>query len=56
MVTIQCDKCQHGQTEPEGAHNDAFYRAGWALNKGRKYEHLCNGCLPGKYKKVFKKH
>jgi len=44
ITTITCDKCKTSQAEPSDISNDEFFKAGWALNKGRKYMHLCKNC------------
>lgn len=54
-VKIICDKCGKSQVSTEENYNDDFYKNRWALNKGRKYMHLCFNCLPSKYKKTFAK-
>lgn len=53
MTTITCDKCGDCQHAPSGCYNEVFAYAKWALNKGRKYEHLCFSCLPAKTRKYF---
>ncbi len=45
FVKITCDKCGFKQTELLPESNDKFFAAGWGLNKGRKYTHLCGKCL-----------
>jgi hypothetical protein len=47
-TTIQCDKCKRESIAPTKSYNEWFYDEGWALNKGRKYKHLCRQCLPKK--------
>lgn len=53
-TTITCDKCGSSESANEDSYNDVFYNSGWALNRGRKYTHLCFSCLPAKYKKAMK--
>lgn len=48
QVTIECDKCHTKCTVSEKNYNSVFWDLGWVLNKGRKYNHLCFGCLPKK--------
>lgn len=48
LTTIECDKCKCSQSAPNDSYNEVFFRFGWALNKGRKYMHLCYSCLPKK--------
>lgn len=52
-TTIQCDKCKIEQHAPNGCYNEVFYTLGWALKRGRKYEHLCYNCLPSRSKKAM---
>lgn len=51
-TTIKCDKCQKESIASKENYNDVFWREGWALNRGRKYEHLCYDCLPKKQQKA----
>jgi hypothetical protein len=44
-ATITCDKCGATSTALKENYNDRFFDEGWALHKGRKYEHLCRKCL-----------
>ena len=60
-TTITCDKCKTESSAPNELYNQWFWDEGWALNKGRKYKHLCRSCLPKKsrdamdwYKENFK--
>lgn len=53
ITTIKCDKCMKESKASENNYNDVFYAEKWALNRGRKYEHLCFDCLPPKTKKTF---
>lgn len=58
-TVIKCDKCGVESIALTSNYNDVFYKEGWALNKGRKYEHLCFNCLPKKKQKImlkFKQH
>jgi hypothetical protein len=55
IVTIKCDKCGKTKTATKDTYNDVFYKEKWALNKGRKYMHLCFDCLPKKKQKTFGK-
>jgi hypothetical protein len=52
LTTIHCDKCFKSSSAPQDSYNDKFWDEGWALNRGRKYEHLCFDCLPPKSKKA----
>lgn len=52
FTTITCDKCGRHKTAKNNSYNEVFYADGWWLNKGRKYEHLCNNCLPDKSRKA----
>ncbi|OJV51632.1 MAG: hypothetical protein BGO31_00060 [Bacteroidetes bacterium 43-16] len=52
-TTIKCDKCQKESVAPNDSYNEKFWREGWSLNKGRKYEHLCYNCLPKKQQKAI---
>ena len=53
ITTIKCDKCGKESIAKESNYNDVFWREGWALNRGRKYEHLCYDCLPKKKQKAM---
>jgi hypothetical protein len=53
IVIIICDKCKDTSTASASTYNDLFYDEGWALNRGRKYEHLCYSCLPSKSRKAI---
>jgi len=53
ITTIECDKCKRKSSSPTSSYNDVFWSEGWALNKGRLYEHLCNACLPPKSRKAM---
>lgn len=55
ITTIKCDKCLRESTALEASYNDVFWDEGWALNKGRKYMHLCNSCLPKKSMEAMKR-
>jgi hypothetical protein len=46
IVTIECDKCHKQVSGTEETYNKAAWDAGFALNRGRKYMHLCYDCLP----------
>lgn len=52
-TTITCDKCKTTSSVPNDCYNDWFYSEGWALNRGRKYMHLCRACLPAKTRKAM---
>ena len=52
-TTIKCDKCEKESIASKENYNDVFWREGWALNRGRKYEHLCYDCLPPKQQKAI---
>ena len=39
----------------ENEYNKVFWNEGWALNKGRVYEHLCYDCLPKKKRNFIDK-
>lgn len=52
-TTITCDKCKRTATAPNSCYNDIFFSDGWALHRGRKYEHLCNSCLTPKARKAM---
>jgi hypothetical protein len=52
-TTITCDKCGRSSTAPNDLYNEWFYEEGWALHRGRKYEHLCNRCLSPKARKAM---
>lgn len=56
IATIKCDKCGHSSKASDVAYNDVFWKEGWALNMGRKYEHLCYNCLPKKKQKVMDRY
>jgi len=45
-VEIICDKCGYSKTASKSDYNKVFWNAGFVLNGGRKYEHLCFNCLP----------
>lgn len=48
-VYICCDKCDRVQVEPEGQHNQAFYKDFWVMNpRAKKYTHRCRYCLTAK--------
>ena len=53
ITTITCDKCQKQQDAPSESYNDSFYADGWALNKGRKYMHLCYNCLSARSRRAM---
>jgi hypothetical protein len=53
VTTITCDKCGRYSIAPKSMYNKIFFEEGWALNRGRKYEHLCNPCLPAKSRKAM---
>lgn len=53
ITTITCDKCGYYQEAPAKGYNEIFFASGWALNKGRKYMHLCNSCLSPKSRKAM---
>lgn len=46
VATIECDKCKAKVSGTEETYNKVAWEAGFALNKGRKYMHLCYDCLP----------
>lgn len=52
-TTIKCDKCSKESIAKNTDYNDVFWREGWVLNRGRKYEHLCYDCLPKKKQKAL---
>jgi hypothetical protein len=52
-VTITCDKCGTAKSSTQENYNNDFWNAGFVLNKGRKYEHLCSNCLPPKKQKAL---
>lgn len=53
ITTITCDKCGHQSTATPSTYNDVFFEEGWALNRGRKYIHLCNRCLSPKQRRAM---
>lgn len=53
QVTITCDKCGESKTAGKEKYNEVFWKEGFVLNGGRKYEHLCFNCLPPKKQKAM---
>lgn len=54
QVTIKCDKCGSSSTASlTEDYNKVFWEAGFVLNRGRKYEHLCFFCLPAQKQKAM---
>lgn len=51
VVIIECDKCHTKVEGTDETYNQVAWDVGFALNNGRKYEHLCYDCLPRKKQK-----